>query len=101
MTDETRAILSSHLLRLLSNREYPKTICPSEVARAVTSSELATMGVDTRRDLMPIVRKLAWDLRESSLPNLEVLQGGQVVNEGVALEDIRGPIRLRLGQGAK
>jgi len=97
MSPETKTILTTHLTRLLHARSHPKTICPSEVARALSPAELATLGADTWRELMPAVRELAWELRAGSMSELEVLQGGQVVDEGVALQDIRGPIRLRLG----
>lgn len=100
MNEETKSTLTAHLLRLLRTREYPKTICPSEVARAVKPDELKAIGVDSWRDLMPMVRELAWELRAGSISELEVLQGGQVVDEGVGLQDIRGPIRLRLRRDA-
>jgi len=98
-SDQTKAILTAHLLRLLQTRTYPKTICPSEVARAVTSDEVAAMDVDSWRELMPVIRELVWELKAGEMRELEVLQGGVVVDQGVALEDIKGPIRLRLGKG--
>jgi len=96
--DQTKTILTAHLLRLLETRDYPKTICPSEVARAVTSDELATMDADGWQKLMPVIRELVWELKAGEMRELEVLQGGVVVDQGVALEDIKGPIRLRLGR---
>lgn len=88
--------LQQHLDRLLSSRAYPKTICPSEVARAVSLPELRGAGAQDWRDLMPRVRELAWQRKHDG--NLEVLQKGEVL-EGVGLEAIRGPIRLRLRRG--
>ena len=47
---------------------------------------------------MPDIRELAWEMRDGSLRELEVVQRGQVVARGVELGDIKGPIRLRLGR---
>jgi hypothetical protein len=95
LSDEGRKVLLDHMNRLLSTREYPKTICPSEVARACQSHELALIGVSTWRDLMPIVRELAFERRTPETGDVDVLQGGQVLDDGISLEEIRGPIRLR------
>jgi len=95
LNDETRAILEKHMSRLLSTRIYPSTICPSEVARAVKGHELDTTGASSWRDLMPVIRELAWERRAGAERDLEVLQGGQVVPDSVSLSELRGPIRLR------
>jgi len=86
-------ILKQHIDRLLSAREHPKTICPSEVARSLDSTELKSVDASDWRDLMPEIRRLAWTMRDHG--EVEVLQKGQPVPEDVALEDIKGPIRLR------
>ncbi|KAK0517133.1 hypothetical protein JMJ35_000288 [Cladonia borealis] len=88
-----REILITHLDRLLSARAYPKTICPSEVPRALTVTELKTLGVSDWRDLMPEVREMIWDLRQRG--QVDILQKGSLVPDDVDLTDIKGPIRAR------
>lgn len=70
------------ILSLLSERDEGKTICPSEVARA--------MDEDGFRRLMPTVRSAAAELVGEGV--VDVTQGGCVVD----LTAARGPIRLRL-----
>ncbi|MEL6582564.1 MAG: DUF3253 domain-containing protein [Pseudomonadota bacterium] len=60
----------------------PKTLCPSEVARALSSDEW--------RDLMPLVRQEAEVLREAG--DISVTQKG----EAVSATEAKGPIRLAL-----
>lgn len=86
-------VLSLHLNRLLSSRESPKTICPSEVPRALTTFELDALGVSSWRDLMPNVRQILWDMRQKG--EVEILQRGREVLDTVKLQDIKGPIRAR------
>lgn len=86
-------VLQSHLNRLLSSRDYPKTICPSEVPRALNSAELDDLGIADWRDLMPAVRKHLWDMRQRG--EVEILQKGIPMPETMELQDIKGPIRAR------
>ena len=86
-----------HLERLLSSRPHPKTICPSEVARSLTTSELEGCGVTTWRDLMPDIRGLLWKMRDKG--EVEILQGGQPIPSTLLVEDIKGPIRARKRSG--
>lgn len=86
-------ILLPHLDRLLSSRDYPKTICPSEIPRALTVAELEALGVSTWRDLMPIMRQILWDLHQRG--EVEILQKGKRIPELAELNEIRGPIRAR------
>lgn len=88
-----REILVAHLNRLLSARAYPKTICPSEVPRALTAAELKTLGVSDWRDLMPDVREMLWDLRQRG--QVDILQKGSLIPDKIDLPDIKGPIRAR------
>ncbi|MCJ1457030.1 hypothetical protein MMC28_007396 [Mycoblastus sanguinarius] len=88
-----RDILMPHIDRLLSSREYPKTICPSEAPRALTASELRATGTSTWRDLMPEVRQLLWQMRQQG--TVEILQKGLPVPDGIDLEDVKGPVRAR------
>ena len=88
-------IVNPHLNRLLSTREYPKTICPSEVARAIPTRELETLGVQNWRELMPKIRETLWGMRQRG--EVEILQKGTVL-ENIRLEDIKGPIRARRAQ---
>jgi hypothetical protein len=94
-TSRIRGSISEHLCRLLDSREAPKTICPSEVARAIPSGELHDIGASSWRDLMPEIRHLAAEMRFRG--DLEVLQKGNVLEGdlGEGLEHVTGPIRLR------
>ncbi|QUJ75350.1 DUF3253 domain-containing protein [Sulfitobacter albidus] len=65
------------------DRGAGKTICPSEVARA--------LGADWRA-LMPQVRRVAGDLAKEG--RIAVTQKGETVDA----ETARGPIRLGLAQ---
>lgn len=87
-------LLQDRLDRLLHARSFPKTICPSEVARSFTASELAELGVDHWRQLMGPVQALAWSQRADG--HIEILQHGQVLPAESEQDQIRGPIRLRL-----
>ncbi|KAK4986611.1 hypothetical protein LTR50_005221 [Elasticomyces elasticus] len=93
MAGQTQGPLHNHLAHFLATRTPPKTFCPSEVARACTASELETLGVGSWRDLMPEIRRIVWEERDQR--RLEVLQKGQVLGADVALEDVKGPIRVR------
>ena len=92
-TASRKEILLPHVTRLLSSRSYPKTICPSEVPRALTIPELNATGVSSWRDLMPEVREILWEMRQKG--EVEIIQKGSLVPEDVMLEDIKGPIRAR------
>jgi hypothetical protein len=91
-TEGAEDILTKRFLDLLSNRAHPKTLCPSEVARSFSKSELSDLGVSEWRDLMPDLRDLSFAMRDSGI--IEILQRGQIVTAGI--EDVRGPIRIRL-----
>lgn len=82
-----------HLNRLLDSRAFPKTICPSEAARALSAAELQRAGVESWRDLMPAIRELSFELRDKG--ELEILQKGNVLPESQTLEQTVGPVRLR------
>ncbi|EXJ60361.1 hypothetical protein A1O7_04513, partial [Cladophialophora yegresii CBS 114405] len=87
-------LLTERFEHLLSRRTYPKTICPSEVARSLSSNELHSLGVREWRDLMPRLREMAFELRDSG--HVEILQRGDVVDADRKEADVRGPIRIRL-----
>ena len=86
-------VIMHHLVLLLDTRDWPKTICPSEVPRAMTTAELSSAGASNFRDLMPHVRQIVWEMRDRG--EVEILQKGSKVSDNVALEDIKGPIRVR------
>jgi hypothetical protein len=92
LDDAKKTILSRHADRLLSTRAWPKTICPSEIARALSTEELRTMDVSEWRDTMDDIRQMVWEKKEAG--EVEVMQKGEVVDVE-SLEDIRGPIRVR------
>lgn len=96
LNDRQRKILLKHANRLLNTRDFPKTICPSEVARALSSSELEALDAPDWRATMDSIRQLVWEMREAG--EVEVMQKGEVI-DARSLEDIKGPMRVRKVQG--
>jgi hypothetical protein len=92
LSESQKTLILTHAERLLDSRQYPKTICPSEIARALSAPELQSLGVSEWRDTMSAVRQVVWEKREAG--EVEVMQKGEVV-DAESLEDIRGPIRAR------
>ena len=90
---QIQSILQPHLGRLLSARAHPKTICPSEVARALSSHELEAANASKWQDLMSTVREMLWEMRACG--EVEILQKGEPISENAQLQDIKGPIRAR------
>jgi len=90
-----KVIIGPHFDRLLTTRKHPKTICPSEVARALSSVELQAAGVETWRELMPVIRGMVAEMREQGV--VEVLQKGVVLqgDVGEELKNVTGPVRVR------
>ncbi|KAI4596424.1 hypothetical protein KJ359_005554 [Pestalotiopsis sp. 9143b] len=86
------AVAYNKILSMTEAREYPKTICPSEVARALNQDELHSLNCSDWREAMDPIRKEAWFMKERRL--LDITQKGEVVS-GDDLDQIRGPIRLR------
>lgn len=76
------AVIAEAILRLCAERGVAKTICPSEVARALAADEAAW------RALMPGVRRVAADLAAAG--RIAVTQRGLPVDPMSA----RGAIRL-------
>lgn len=77
--------LATAILTLLDHRAGGATICPSEAARRVADQRT----VDDWRTLMEPTRAAARRLVASG--DLEIVQGGRVVDPSTA----KGPIRLR------
>lgn len=69
------------ICELTDERGPEKSICPSEVARALSD--------DNWRELMPEVRRVAHDLCQSG--QIVATQRGEVVD----LKIVSGPVRLR------
>ncbi|ETS87166.1 hypothetical protein PFICI_00994 [Pestalotiopsis fici W106-1] len=86
------SFLEKKILAMTEAREYPKTICPSEVARALTEDELHSLDCSDWRAAMDPIRREAWSLKERSL--LDITQKGEVV-AAHDLDEIHGPVRLR------
>jgi hypothetical protein len=93
LNDTQRGLILHHADRLLTTRAWPKTICPSEIARALSNSELETLNAATWRDTMGSIRQILWEKRASG--EVEVMQKGEVV-AAESLEDVKGPIRVRM-----
>ncbi len=92
LDDSQKVIILQHANRLLSTRVYPKTICPSEIARALSCEELDTLNLSNWRDAMDDIRRVMWEKHEAG--EVDIMQKGNIVH-ATHLEDIRGPIRLR------
>jgi hypothetical protein len=80
-SEPTGKELEAAILKLLASRAASSTICPSDAARAV--------GGEHWRGLMEPVRQAARRLVDAG--DVEVTQGGSVVDPGTA----KGPIRIR------
>ena len=93
VSDSPDDILLQTLSQLIHARSYPKTICPSEVARALTSNQVQLVGANNWRELMPRIRELCCALRDEG--KVEILQQGVALASDTKLEDIKGPIRVR------
>ncbi|MCJ1285747.1 hypothetical protein MMC26_005088 [Xylographa opegraphella] len=92
-------VLKIHLDRILSSRQHPKTICPSEAPRALSAPELRRLGASDWRDLMPEVRRILWAMRDEG--EVEILQKGVALADDLASEDVVGPIRARKVESGK
>jgi hypothetical protein len=79
-------LIASKLLELLGQREPNASVCPSDVARSLASSE------QQWRALMPEVRRVASALAAAGV--VQATQGDAVVDLG---SEPSGPIRLRRG----
>lgn len=91
-------LLESRLNQLLENRAFPKTICPSEAPRSLSATELQQLGAREWRDLMDDARAIVWKMRDLGL--VEILQRGQALDEGIRIDEVKGPIRVRRKAGA-
>ncbi|MBF2029891.1 MAG: DUF3253 domain-containing protein [Oscillatoriales cyanobacterium C42_A2020_001] len=79
-----RALIRQTILEKVQQRGLDKTICPSEVARA--------LGGEAWRSLMDEVRSVGQDLVNTGL--IEVTQKGNVVD----IRTVKGPIRFKITQ---
>jgi len=75
--------LQSVIMQMVRERGSAKTICPSEAARAMASS-------NNWRELMGDARAAARELHHQGKITIE--QGGEVIDP----DNFSGPIRLRL-----
>ncbi|KAK9419935.1 hypothetical protein SUNI508_06941 [Seiridium unicorne] len=57
-------LLHDRILERIEAREYPKTTCPSEVARGLSSDELPSLGCTDWRAAMDLVRQETWSMRQ-------------------------------------
>jgi hypothetical protein len=78
--------IKAQILRLLEERGAGKTICPSEVARAVARSNTR----EAWEPLMGPVREAAFAMADGGV--IAVIQKGKVLDGRTA----KGPLRLRL-----
>jgi len=97
LTESETKTITQRLEQLASKRDYPKTLCPSEVARSFSRRVLRELHTEAWRELMAPLRSLCFKLRDEGL--LEILQKGDVLPDDLNEEEIRGPIRIRLKKG--
>ena len=81
--------IASEILRQTADRDAGKSICPSEVARALAGGEDGPW-----RPLMGAVRRAAVELARAG--RIEILRRGKPVPP----EAMRGVVRLRAAAGA-
>lgn len=84
MTDPSEATITAEILRQTAARGPDKSICPSEVARALAGGDEGPW-----RPLMTPVRQAAMALLKAG--EIEILRKGKPVPP----EQVRGVIRLR------
>ena len=79
------------ILELLEGRARTATVCPSEVARAVAAAPEGDVvaGKEPWRELMEPARRAARRLVAAG--EVDIVQGGRVVDPSTA----KGPIRIR------
>jgi len=73
--------ITAAILRIAAERGPEKSLCPTDVARAVST--------ENWRPLLSAVRKVAADLARQG--KIEILRKGKPINP----DDMRGVIRLR------
>lgn len=73
--------ITDAMLRIAAERGLEKSLCPTDVARAVSA--------ENWRPLLGAVRKVAADLARQG--KIEILRKGKPINP----DDLRGVIRLR------
>ncbi|ORY10810.1 hypothetical protein BCR34DRAFT_566240 [Clohesyomyces aquaticus] len=95
---QTSTILPT-TLSLLQGRSFPKTACPSEIARSLSRSHLDTLNAEDWRAAMSSIRQVLFELRDRG--EVEILQKGIVVDDAVTCETVRGPIRVRFPLGRR
>jgi hypothetical protein len=80
---------------LLASRESPKTICPSEIARALSQEQLDAVGAPSWGELMPEIRNMVAEMQRSGCGRGDtercVLKG----ELGEGLVEVKGLIRVR------
>lgn len=80
--EQDEGAIEAAILSLVAARGPERTVCPSEVARALVAEEVSW------RALMPAIRRVAGRLRRTG--RLRISQRGR----GIDPEQARGPIRL-------
>ncbi|KAK9897559.1 hypothetical protein P389DRAFT_195161 [Cystobasidium minutum MCA 4210] len=91
-SDNEMTFLRSKILDMVNKRDFPKTCCPSEVARALSTQELKELDCADWRAAMEPIRREAYKLYAENL--VHVTQKGEEVGVD-KLDQIKGPIRLR------
>ncbi len=86
MTEDAPRI-AAEILRLVTERGPDKSICPSEVARALAPDDQDT----TWRPLMSPVRRVATAMAVAG--RIDILRKGKPVDPN---QEVRGVIRLRI-----
>lgn len=84
LSERFNALIRAKIIELVTARGIKKTVCPSEVARALSPRAW--------RDLMPNVRKIGAQLVKEGL--ILVTQRGTIVD----LATVRGPVRFGLAK---
>ncbi|KAK5115302.1 hypothetical protein LTR62_001502 [Meristemomyces frigidus] len=86
-------LLRAAFLRFLDHTEPPQVFKASEVAQSLSQKQIASMGYEDWRGLIPAIREMAWELRE--LGYCDILFRGKVLSMDVELIDVEGAVRFR------
>lgn len=93
LTQEARERIIGVLDALLAERASDKTICPSEIARALAQTG-TNADAGQWRTWMPTIRTVAAELAAADV--IVVTQGGEPVD----IRSARGPVRIGRPQAA-
>jgi hypothetical protein len=88
--------VKTNFISLLDNTEPPDSFKLSEVAQMLSPAELASLGYESWREVIPGLIELAFEMRE--FDDLEIIVKGRLAPEDATAEEVigmEGPVRIR------